>query len=44
MTRQPNGCSTPAPKSRAAQQWIERTCLNNEEEAVATNDEMQDKI
>ena len=30
MTRQSNGCSTPAPRSSAAWQWITRTGSNNE--------------
>jgi len=33
--RQPNGCSTPAPRSRAAKQWTV-TARSNEEEEEAT--------
>jgi len=32
MMRQSIGCSTPAPRSSAAKQWIERTRSNDEEE------------
>ena len=34
MTKQSNGCSAPAPRSSAAQQWIEKTRSNDEELAT----------
>jgi len=30
--RQPNGCSTPAPKSSAAKQWIKEELAQKKEE------------
>jgi len=34
--KQPNGCSTPAPKSSAAKQWIKELAQTKEEEILAT--------
>jgi len=35
MIRQLNGCSTPAPKSIAAKQWIKELTQTKEEEGLA---------
>jgi len=42
--KQPNGCSTPAPKSSAAKQWIKELAQAKEDWRVAINAAFTTKI
>jgi len=42
--RQPNGCSTPAPKSSAAKQWIKEKLAQTKEEESPREQKMPNHL